>query len=99
MTVVVTKWEVDEEGQVERSEVCGTLIETSDRRAIPWDLIHAVDRERVRRKWQRVFAQREPFSVRYRLLCLDGCYRWAEHVGQPRWHQDAFRGYEGTIII
>jgi signal transduction histidine kinase len=51
------------------------------------------------REYDRAFAERQPFSMDYRIRQHDGRYRWLMDIGEPRYGADGtFHGYVGGCI-
>lgn len=69
-------------------------------RGFGWvDAIHPDDREVVADVLRTSSDRGEPFSVDYRLRHADGEWRWAVHVGRPRFDdQGRFTGYVGVVV-
>ena len=62
------------------------------------DAVHADDRERSEKASAAANANREPFSIEYRLRRHDGSYRWVIDSGRPRFDGERFMGYVGSVI-
>jgi PAS domain S-box-containing protein len=63
-----------------------------------WTLgVHPDDADHVLDSWLEALAQREAWSLEYRLRRRDGEYRWIVDRGVPRWSEEGvFVGYVGT---
>ncbi|WP_142849135.1 sensor histidine kinase [Telmatospirillum sp. J64-1] len=61
--------------------------------------VHPDDFDRCLRIYTTAFDAREEFSMPYRLLRHDGCYRWLLDNGRPYYHSNGeFAGYFGSCI-
>ncbi len=61
--------------------------------------VHPEDMDRCLEIYTRAFAQRESFTMDYRLRRADGEYRWITDEGVPRYDsQGAFAGYIGYCM-
>lgn len=59
--------------------------------------IHFDDRNRCIDAYRKAFSKRQSFSIKYRLRCRDGVFRWIEDVGVPRFAADGeYLGFIGT---
>ncbi len=55
------------------------------------DAVHPDDRARVSQAWQDALAGGVLYNTDYRILCVDGAYRWVNARGVP------IRGRDGTV--
>ena len=62
------------------------------------DRLHPEDFPRYQKAYNEAFAEKEPFTVEYRLKRADGQYRWILDSGAPRFEEGEFAGYIGTCI-
>jgi PAS domain S-box-containing protein len=63
------------------------------------DDVHPLDRARCDRVFSQAFADREPYSLEYRMRRHDGVYRWLLEQGRPRHDADGvFIGYIGSCL-
>ncbi|HEX6974646.1 MAG TPA: PAS domain S-box protein [Vicinamibacterales bacterium] len=61
--------------------------------------VHPDDRAMCRDTYQRALAERQRFTMDYRLVGATGEYRWMMDVGMPRYGTDGeFHGYVGGCI-
>ncbi|MFC3231487.1 putative bifunctional diguanylate cyclase/phosphodiesterase [Marinibaculum pumilum] len=61
--------------------------------------LHPADRERVRPLWREALRTAAPFEARYRLLHLDGSYRWSLGRGRPLLDAEGkVREWIGTVV-
>lgn len=62
------------------------------------DCAHAEDRERCRAIFRTCAASGAPFSMDYRLLRMDGTYRWVMDSGVPQHEDGELVGYVGSCV-
>ncbi len=63
------------------------------------DLLHPLDRERVRPLWREALRGASPFEARYRLRQRDGSFRWSLGRGLPLCDAGgAVREWIGTVV-
>ena len=61
--------------------------------------VHPDDRDACMREYAGAFAERQPFSIDYRIRQHDGQYRWLMDIGEQRYGADgAFHGFVGGCI-
>lgn len=61
--------------------------------------VHPEDLERCLNVYSISFAERQPFTMDYRLKRHDGVHRWVLDTGIPRWSEGGhFLGYIGTCV-
>jgi two-component system, sensor histidine kinase PdtaS len=60
--------------------------------------VHPDDYDHCLAIYTSAFAQREEFSMEYRLRRHDGEYRWLLDNGKPYWRGGEFAGYFGSCI-
>lgn len=59
--------------------------------------LHPDDRDLCLATYQKSFAARQPFRMEYRLQRADGEYRWMEVTGVPRYEDEVFCGFMGSV--
>ena len=65
----------------------------------PYVLIYPEDREKVFQYYQQRIQHREEISVEYRLLTVNGTYKWVVEHAKPRFLSDnSFVGYIGNLM-
>ncbi|GGI23399.1 PAS domain S-box protein [Pedobacter mendelii] len=63
------------------------------------DLIHPEDKDRYVNIYISAFEKKEPFKAEFRLLAIDGEYRWLLANGNPRFNTDGvFMGYISSNV-
>lgn len=62
------------------------------------DSIHPDDRAAALAVWERANQTREPFSMDVRARRRDGVWRWKLNTATPRFEDDRFAGYIGSIV-
>jgi PAS domain S-box-containing protein len=59
--------------------------------------LHPDDRDLCLATYQKSFFARQSFRMEYRLQRSDGEYRWMEVTGLPRYEEDVFCGFMGSV--
>jgi len=59
--------------------------------------LHPDDRDLCLATYQKSFFARQSFRMEYRLQRADGEYRWMEVTGMPRYEDDEFCGFMGSV--
>jgi hypothetical protein len=62
------------------------------------DWLHPEDRERCAAIFRACVASATAFTMDYRLLRMDGTYRWVMDCGLPQHEDQVLRGYTGTCV-
>lgn len=62
-------------------------------------LVHADDVAKAKAEYSDAFAQRKPVTLIYRMLRVDGLYRWVQDISVPRFLSNGnFVGFIGSVV-
>ena len=61
-------------------------------------LVHPDDLEMAKAVYMKAFQRMDEVTIQYRLWNKDGSYRWVHDVSVPRFTNDQFIGYIGSVV-